>query len=120
MAQPDCGKSAVIRNNKDKEIPNRRNNKDKEKTRRFTPPTVEEVRAYCQERGNSIAPEAFVDFYKAKGWKIGKDAMKDWKAAVRTWEKRETKKAKTEPISQESSLDRLTRLAIERAEGRNA
>ena len=57
------------------------------KQTRFTPPTVEEVRAYCRERGNSVNPETFVDFYIGKGWMIGKNKMKDWKAAVRTWEK---------------------------------
>ena len=56
--------------------------------RRFVPPTVEEVRDYCQKRGNGIDPEAFVDFYTAKGWAIGHGKMKDWRAAVRTWEKR--------------------------------
>lgn len=53
----------------------------------FTPPTVEEVRAYCQERNNGIDAEAFVSFYESKGWLIGKNKMKDWKAAVRTWER---------------------------------
>ena len=67
--------------------------KDSIETRkRFTPPTVEEVRAYCLERKNGVDPEKFVDFYSAKGWRIGKDPMKDWKAAVRTWEKRESPK----------------------------
>lgn len=61
--------------------------KDK-KSRGFVKPTVEEVRAYCQERNNNIDPERFVDFYEMKGWMIGKNKMKDWKAAVRTWEKR--------------------------------
>ena len=56
---------------------------------RFLPPSVEEVRAYCQERKNSVDPEGFVNFYSSKGWKIGNQNMKDWKAAVRTWEKRE-------------------------------
>ncbi|TGJ75364.1 replisome organizer [Caproiciproducens galactitolivorans] len=55
----------------------------------FKPPTVEEVRAYCQERKNQVDPERFVDFYSAKGWMIGKNKVKDWKACVRTWEKRE-------------------------------
>ena len=55
--------------------------------RRFVPPTVEEVRAYCLERGNLVDAQRFVDHYTANGWKIGgKSAMKDWKAAVRTWE----------------------------------
>ena len=54
---------------------------------RFTPPAVDEVRDYCRERGNSVDAERFVDFYAAKGWMVGKNRMKDWKAAVRTWEK---------------------------------
>lgn len=54
---------------------------------RFTPPTVEEVKAYCRERENNVDAERFIDFYASKGWKIGKNAMKDWRAAVRTWER---------------------------------
>ena len=54
---------------------------------RFRAPTVEEVAAYCRERGNSVEPEMFVDFYAAKGWKVGNQPMKDWKACVRTWER---------------------------------
>ena len=53
----------------------------------FVPPSVDEVRAYCQERRNRIDPQAFLDYYEARGWRLGKTPMKDWKAAVRTWEK---------------------------------
>ena len=61
----------------------------KEKTAaRFTPPTTEEVTKYCQSRKNDVDPQRFVDFYASKGWKIGSSPMKDWKAAVRTWEQR--------------------------------
>lgn len=63
-------------------------------SQRFTPPSVEEVRAYCEERHNGIDPQRFVDFYEAKGWMLGKNKMKNWKAAVRTWEQRESKKEK--------------------------
>jgi hypothetical protein len=55
--------------------------------KRFSPPTVAEVAAYCTERGNGIDPEAFVASYQSKGWKVGKTPMSDWKAAVVTWEK---------------------------------
>ena len=56
-------------------------------------PTIEEVRAYCQERNNGVNPQKWHDFYTAKDWMIGKNKMKDWKAAVRTWEeKKELKK----------------------------
>lgn len=58
-----------------------------EKSKRFVPPNVEEVQAYCIERGNSVDAQAFVDFYESKGWYVGKNKMKDWKSAVRTWER---------------------------------
>lgn len=61
----------------------------------FNPPTVEEVRAYCTERGNAVVPEAFIDFYESKGWMVGKNKMKDWKAAVRTWEQSDRRKGVT-------------------------
>lgn len=60
-----------------------------DKPRRFTKPTVEDISEYCKERGNSVEPQRFYDFYEAKGWYIGKNPMKDWKAAVRTWEQSE-------------------------------
>ena len=60
--------------------------------KRFVKPTAEEVRAYCAERGNRVDAQAFVDFYAAKGWKVGSSPMKDWKAAVRTWEKRDAER----------------------------
>lgn len=57
------------------------------KSHGFTPPTLEEVAEYCKQRNNSVDPQKWYDFYSAKGWMIGKNKMKDWKAAVRTWEK---------------------------------
>lgn len=60
----------------------------KEKRTRFSPPTVEEVSAYCRERNNGVDPQRFVDFYESKGWRVGQNPMKDWKACVRTWEQR--------------------------------
>jgi hypothetical protein len=54
---------------------------------RFAPPTVTEVQEYCRQRKNQIDPQAFVDFYASKGWVVGKSPMKDWQAAMRTWEK---------------------------------
>jgi predicted phage replisome organizer len=62
--------------------------KDKKESRNFVPPSLSEVKAYCQERNNGINPQHFIDFYASKGWMIGKNKMKDWKAAVRTWEQR--------------------------------
>lgn len=57
------------------------------KQNRFVPPTLEEVANYCKERNNNIEPEAFIDFYESKGWMVGKNKMKDWKACIRNWER---------------------------------
>lgn len=72
-------------------------NTNREERKRFTPPSVDEVRDYCQERNNGIDPEAFVDYYTARGWKYGQGKpVADWKAAVRTWEKRKPAKKAVE------------------------
>lgn len=64
------------------------NTNETKKTRRFVPPTIEEVAAYCTERNNGINPEGFINFYEANGWVQGKQGkpVKDWKACVRAWE----------------------------------
>ena len=59
------------------------------KKKPFKSPTVDEVKAYCLERKNSVDAEHFVDYYEARGWQLGKGPMRDWKATVRTLEKRE-------------------------------
>ena len=56
------------------------------KSKRFIKPSLDEVKAYCQERQNNVNAERFMDYYESNGWKVGKNNMKDWKAAVRTWE----------------------------------
>ena len=68
--------------------------KDSINNKTFKKPTVDEVRAYCKERNNNVDPETFVDFYESKNWMIGKNKMKDWKAAVRTWERSDKNKSK--------------------------
>lgn len=65
------------------------NDNANEKSKRFAPPSVEEVAAYCRERRNRVNPQQFVDFYASKGWRVGNQPMKDWKAAMRTWEQRD-------------------------------
>lgn len=80
---PSIGKDSIGKNSIDK--------------KRFVKPTVDEVRAYCRERNNNVDPETFIDFYESKGWKVGKDSMKDWKACVRTWEKRDKEEHKAKP-----------------------
>ena len=75
---------SVSVSNKDKE-------KDKRESRRFTPPSLQEVSEYVREKGYHVDPQAFIDFYTSKGWKVGNQTMKDWRAAIRTWERREKK-----------------------------
>lgn len=84
-----CKDANWDKDNKDKESKELNEKKTfndvKEKRKRFVPPTVEEVRAYCQESNYPIDAESFVNYYQSKGWMIGKSPMKDWQAAVRTW-----------------------------------
>jgi len=67
---------------------------------KFKKPTLEEVKDYCRERNNEIDAETFIDFYESKGWKVGKTPMKDWKAAIRNWERSNRKVIKKENIPQ--------------------
>lgn len=110
----DMGCPEIGHNNKED---NKYINKDSLFTEnpKFKKPTVEEIRSYCQERGNKIDPEQFYNFYESKGWKIGKSLMKDWKASIRTWEiridreKKETMQRKREPgrsYQKESTLSK--------------
>jgi len=76
----------------DKDKENIEKKSDKPTTHKnFIPPTAEEIKAYCTERKNRVDAERFYDFYTAKGWVIGKNKMKDWKAAVRTWERNDNR-----------------------------
>ncbi len=74
-------------NNKANNIDDNKNNVS-ETTKKFVKPTLEEIAAYCNERGNKISVQHFFDYYEANGWKIGRNPMKDWKACIRTWESR--------------------------------
>lgn len=72
---------------------------------RFQKPTLEEIREYCISRGNNVDPEQFLNFYESKGWVVGKSPMEDWRAAVRTWEKRETPRRRSPLTRSESVLE---------------
>ena len=61
--------------------------KNKRTAKRFVKPALEEVKVYCQERKNQVDPQGWLDYYESNGWKVGRNAMRDWKAAVRTWER---------------------------------
>jgi hypothetical protein len=63
------------------------------KPTRFSPPSLEDVKEYCQERGNRVDAQRFVDHYSSNGWKVGRNPMRDWKAAVRTWERTEAERS---------------------------
>ena len=67
---------------------------EKPKRKNFEKPTVEEIAAYCAERKNEVDAQAFFDFYESKGWKVGAVKMRDWRASVRTWEKRDAEEKK--------------------------
>lgn len=87
----------------DKELDKEDIRADKPPRTRFSPPTVEEVHTYCQEKGYTIDPQRFVDYYTSNGWRVGKNPMKDWRAAVRSWNskqdgKEQHGKVKSEPL----------------------
>lgn len=84
----ETGTETIRRRVQNKNVKNEKN--------KFSPPSLDEVRAYCQERNSGVDPEAWVNHYAAKGWMIGKAPMKDWRAAVRTWEKSSTPQAPTQ------------------------
>lgn len=85
---------------------------------RFRAPSEEEVRAYCESRGNGVSAEAFVNFYASKGWKVGSSPMRDWRAAVRTWEvKRRMPHGTERTATREQRNAEAIRRAVERYEG---
>ena len=89
----ECNTEIEIEKDIEIETYTERDQRKKSKTAsRFTPPTLEQVIEYCNERQNGVDPERFIDYYTSNGWKVGKNPMKDWKAAVRTWERSETAK----------------------------
>lgn len=111
ISQIPGGSISGIPNNKVieniEEIKEENNNKG-----RFVIPTIQEVSDYCRERGNSIDPQRFIDYYSANGWMVGKNKMKDWKAAVRTWEaNRKTQPRQTYQPRQESIFEANARIA---------
>ena len=89
MSKIDMGNVSIIDTNNKEDININNNSLSKRESSRFQKPSIEEIRQYCISRNNSVDPEQFFNFYESKGWTIGKSPMKDWRAAVRTWEKRE-------------------------------
>ena len=84
-----------------------------EKRKRFSPPTRDEVADYCEERGNGIDPDRFVAYYESNGWRVGRNPMKDWRAAVRTWEQRDAGNAPKKPDKgRKITIEELMRIPI--------
>lgn len=85
--------------------------------KKFIPPSLKEVEKYCQERNRGVDPDKWHNFYTAKGWMVGKNKMKDWRAAVRTWEPKQEKQyferpaPKMEKISEEDRKKNLEKLS---------
>jgi len=98
----------------DIDIDNKEKINKKKSSSRFSPPSIEEVMAYCSQRNNSINAEQFVDFYASKGWKVGNTPMKDWKAAVRTWEQRDNGRKKPQLSAQEQEFIKELQDDVER------
>ena len=75
------------------------------RAKRFTPPTVEEVTAYVNEKGYNVNPERFIAYYESNGWMVGKNHMKDWKAAIRTWVQNDKEKRGNKPVFARSTSE---------------
>jgi len=84
---------------------------NKVKRKGFIKPSVQEVSEYCLSRSNNISAEGFIDFYTSNGWKVGKNPMKDWKSAVRTWERRENSNEKDTRSRAKRLSDKLDDIA---------
>lgn len=95
------GSNSVSKTNQDRTVSKRKSKSNKEdipngiskKNSTFSPPTVDEVKSYASEKGYAIDAERFCDFYASKGWMVGKNKMKDWRAAVRNWNRNSASKA---------------------------
>ena len=90
-------------------------NKSPTKAKRFVKPTLSEIEQYCIERNNNVNAEQFYDYYESNGWKVGKNAMKDWKACVRTWERNEYRKPNSKKNSKEDAINVVRELMNEYA-----
>ena len=83
------------------------------KRKRFEKPSISEIEQYCMERNNNIDASQFYDYYESNGWKVGKNSMKDWKAAVRTWERSEYRKSNSKKNSKEDAISVVRELMEE-------
>ncbi len=90
--KPKKAKEKEKEKEKEKKKENDSDMADKPPTRHsFSPPSVDDVREYCREKGYNVDPERFVDYYTSNGWMVGRNRMKDWKSAVRNWDRKNEK-----------------------------
>ena len=80
------------------------------KRKRFEKPTLSEIKQYCIERGNKVDAQHFFDYYESNGWRVGKNSMKNWQAAVRTWERSEYRKPNSKKNSKEDAINVVNNL----------
>lgn len=80
------------------------------KRKRFEKPSISDIKQYCMERNNNVNAEQFYDYYESNGWKVGKNSMKDWKAAVRTWERSEYRKPTQKKNSKQDAINVVNNL----------
>lgn len=108
------GKASIGKVRLDKTIEGECEKSHSPKRKTFTKPTIDEIQNYCMERNNNVNAEQFFDYYESNGWKVGKNSMKDWKAAVRTWERSEYRKpATTKKSNTEQTLDAIYKVMNE-------
>lgn len=86
------------------------------KRKRFEKPTLSQITQYCLERNNNVNAEQFYDYYESNGWKVGKNSMKNWKAAVRTWEKNNYNRKPVNKNSKEDAINVVKELMDEYAD----
>jgi predicted phage replisome organizer len=103
LLQQSCSVEKIREDKRKEDIDNIASKKTKQE-RNIIPPTLEMVQAYCRSRGNNIDAQAFIDFYDSKGWVIGKSRMKDWQAAIRTWERGDRKPKSQHSMSNQHML----------------
>ena len=104
------GKSSIGKVRLDKNIGGECDKPHSPKRKTFTKPTIDEIQDYCIERNNDVNAEQFFDYYESNGWKVGKNSMKDWKAAVRTWERSEYRKPNSKKNSKEDAINVVNNL----------
>lgn len=105
-------------NNKNTNISSDKSDDNNRKGLKFIIPTLEEIKVYCRERNNQVDADTFFNYYESNGWMVGKNKMKDWKAAVRTWERNNRTRVATRPVQKETAFQRTLK-TLDQVSGTN-